>query len=393
MTTDLYEGEAVPRTTVPVAPSGPSSGLALRAATKAFSAESVFDGLDLEVENGSFTVLVGPSGCGKSTCLRTLAGLETLDSGQVLIGGVDVTGSPARSRGLSMVFQDFALYPNMTVEGNVSFALRLQAKHDRRSGLTRAEIRRRCADVMSMLELEGLAGRRPSQLSGGQRQRVALARAIVRRPQAFLMDEPLSGLDAQLRAQTRTQLVRLHRTLGTTFLYVTHDQVEAMSMATRLVVMDRGRIVQQGTPDEVYANPANRFVATFIGSPRMNLASVTVSETGAVSGDGIHGVLDAAGPAGSRTIGWRPSQAVALGANQGMRASEPGLSVHGRVDVVENLGEHRLVTAIADGGASFSALLGPQQHPGGGEKIDLWVPESAVHGFHATTGDRLSLSE
>ncbi|OLT20856.1 hypothetical protein BJF78_34930 [Pseudonocardia sp. CNS-139] len=262
--------------------------------------------------NGSFTVLVGPSGCGKSTCLRALAGLETLDAGQVLIDGADVTAAPARSRGLSMVFQDFALYPNMTVEGNVTFGLSLQARHDRRSGPSKAEIRRRCAEVLAMLELDGLEKRRPSELSGGQRQRVALARAIVRRPRAFLMDEPLSNLDAQLRAQTRTQLVRLHRTLGTTFLYVTHDQVEAMSMATHLVVMNRGRIVQQGTPEDVYEHPVSTFVARFIGSPQMNLADVTVSATGVVTGDGVSGLLDPAG-AGPRTVGWRPGRSVPAG--------------------------------------------------------------------------------
>ncbi|SHN47299.1 ABC transporter ATP-binding protein [Cryptosporangium aurantiacum] len=363
-------------------PAASSAGLALRSATKRYGAETVFTDLDLTVDNGSFTVLVGPSGCGKSTCLRALAGLEALDAGQVLIDGVDVTRLPARARGLSMVFQDFALYPHMTVEQNVTFALRLQARHSRRgAGPDRAEIRRRCAEALTLLELDGLEQRRPAELSGGQRQRTALARAIVRRPRAFLMDEPLSNLDAQLRGQTRTQLARLHRRLGTTFLYVTHDQVEAMSMATRLVVLNRGEIVQAGAPEDVYERPVDTFVARFIGSPPMNLATASVTGRGDVSGDGLSGRIEAAGAAGQVTIGWRPAVATS--------DSTPGVDVTGRVDVVENVGEDRLVTALTPGGTAFAALLKPGTHPGVGAEITVRVPASGLHVFDHRTGRRL----
>jgi multiple sugar transport system ATP-binding protein len=241
-----------------------------------------------------------------------------------------------------------------------------------------------------MLELDGLAARRPWELSGGQRQRVALARAIVRRPRAFLMDEPLSNLDAQLRAQTRTQLVRLHRTLGTTFLYVTHDQVEAMSMATRLVVMNKGRIIQQGSPEHVYEQPASTFVARFIGSPPMNLADVSVAPSGAVTGDGVTGVLDPGVRVRPLTIGWRPAQAVLTRSTRQHLQASSGVRVRGRVDVVENLGEDRLLTAVAVGGTTFSALLRSGRHPGVGEELDLWVPGPSVHQFDVATGDRLA---
>jgi len=378
----------IDRPTTPSDVAERSAGLRLESAGKRYGQQPVFTDLDLDVPNGSFTVLVGPSGCGKSTCLRVLAGLEELDAGRVWLGDADVTATPARSRGLAMVFQDFALYPNMTVEGNVSFGLRLQAKHDRRRGPRSAEIRERTREVLEQLSLHGVGQRRPWELSGGQRQRVALARAIVRRPRAFLMDEPLSNLDAQLRGETRAQLVKLHRALGTTFLFVTHDQVEAMSMATRLVVMDHGVIAQEGTPEDVYDRPATTFVARFIGSPPMNLVTVSSTATGAVEGAGVAGVLNATLPART-TLGWRAGQARRVGERP---ADGRGLVVTGQVDVVENLGDERLVTVATPGRGAVVALLAPEQVPRIGEAIELWVPPDRVHCFDLDTGARYSPS-
>jgi sn-glycerol 3-phosphate transport system ATP-binding protein len=222
------------------------------------------DNLDLEVADGEFLVLVGPSGCGKSTTLRMLAGLEPVESGHISIGDVDVTNFPPRARDVAMVFQNYALYPNMTVAQNMGFALR-------NAGVSRADTRQRVLEVAAMLELTELLDRKPSKLSGGQRQRVAMGRAIVRRPQVFCMDEPLSNLDAKLRVSTRSQISGLQRRLGTTTVYVTHDQVEAMTMGDRVVVLKDGVLQQVDTPRALYDNPLNVFVATFIGAPAMNL--------------------------------------------------------------------------------------------------------------------------
>ena len=222
------------------------------------------DNLDLEVADGEFLVLVGPSGCGKSTTLRMLAGLESVESGHITIGDVDVTHLPPRARDVAMVFQNYALYPTMSVAQNMGFALR-------NAGVSRADTRRRVLEVAEMLELTELLDRKPSKLSGGQRQRVAMGRAIVRRPQVFCMDEPLSNLDAKLRVSTRSQISGLQRRLGTTTVYVTHDQVEAMTMGDRVAVLKDGVLQQVDTPRALYDNPVNVFVATFIGAPAMNL--------------------------------------------------------------------------------------------------------------------------
>ncbi|WP_204815158.1 ABC transporter ATP-binding protein [Mycobacterium riyadhense] len=229
------------------------------------------DSLDLDIDDGEFLVLVGPSGCGKSTTLRMLAGLETVKSGQISIGGVDVTHLPPRARDVAMVFQNYALYPNMTVAANMGFALR-------NAGMSRADTRQRVLEVASMLELTELLDRKPSKLSGGQRQRVAMGRAIVRRPQVFCMDEPLSNLDAKLRVSTRSQISGLQRQLGTTTVYVTHDQVEAMTMGDRVAVLKDGVLQQVDAPRALYDNPVNTFVATFIGAPAMNLIDVAVTD-------------------------------------------------------------------------------------------------------------------
>ena len=227
------------------------------------------DHLDLRVGDGEFVVLVGPSGCGKTTSLRMLAGLESVDSGRIVIGNRDVTDDDPKDRDVAMVFQNYALYPHMTVAQNMGFALKI-------AGLAKSEIRERVRDAAQLLELEPYLDRKPKDLSGGQRQRVAMGRAIVRRPQVFLMDEPLSNLDAKLRVQTRNQIAGLQRRLGTTTIYVTHDQVEAMTMGDRVAVLRDGVLQQCAAPRELYRNPVNMFVAEFIGSPAMNLLAVPV---------------------------------------------------------------------------------------------------------------------
>ena len=247
--------------------------IVLDGVTKAFGNGEVVavDDVSLEIESGEFLVLVGPSGCGKSTLLRMIAGLEDVTGGAILIGGRDVTELPPRSRDIAMVFQTYALYPHMTVRENLGYGLKVRKT-------PKAEIARRVDEVADMLGLERLLDRRPAALSGGQRQRVAMGRAIVREPKAFLMDEPLSNLDAKLRVSMRAQLAALHARLGTTTVYVTHDQVEAMTLGQRVAVMRDGRILQVDTPQALYAAPHNLFVAAFIGSPAMNLVEATVAD-------------------------------------------------------------------------------------------------------------------
>ncbi len=240
-------------------------------------ANAILSGLDLDVVDGEFLVLLGPSGCGKSTLLHAIAGLIDVESGSVSIGGRDVTWADPKDRGIGMVFQSYALYPTMNVEKNMSFGLRV-------AGLPKAEIAKRVERASKMLQLDTLLARKPAQLSGGQRQRVAIGRALVREAQVFLFDEPLSNLDAKLRTELRRELKALHRDLGATMIYVTHDQVEAMTLATRVAVMRGGRIQQIGTPGEVYARPANMFVAGFLGSPSMNFLDGEVGGTAATLG-------------------------------------------------------------------------------------------------------------
>jgi multiple sugar transport system ATP-binding protein len=245
---------------------------------------SVLQHLDLDVVEGEFLVLLGPSGCGKSTLLHAIAGLIDVDAGSVHIGGRDVTWADPKDRAIGMVFQSYALYPTMSVERNMSFGLRV-------AGLPRAEIARRVERASKMLQLDALLARKPAQLSGGQRQRVAIGRALVREAQVFLFDEPLSNLDAKLRTELRRELKALHRDLGATMVYVTHDQVEAMTLATRVAVMRGGRIQQIGTPGEVYARPANMFVAGFLGSPSMNfIDGMIVVDGGAAPSAAVLGV-------------------------------------------------------------------------------------------------------
>ena len=236
----------------------------IRELCKKFSAKTILDELSLHIPDGSFTVLLGPSGCGKTTLLRIIAGLEAPTSGKILIGGRDVTHAEPKDRDLAMVFQNYALYPHMNVEQNVGYGLKMRK-------IPRQERKARVAEALDMVELTDQAKKMPANMSGGQRQRVALARAIVKRPKVFLMDEPLSNLDAKLRSQMRDEIVLLYRQLGATFVYVTHDQVEAMSMGTDIVILNDGRIIQQGRPKEIYTDPRNIFVAGFIGSPPCNI--------------------------------------------------------------------------------------------------------------------------
>ncbi|RFB96493.1 sugar ABC transporter ATP-binding protein [Rhizobium leguminosarum bv. trifolii] len=240
---------------------------------KRFGAVDILKGIDLELEKGGFLVLVGPSGCGKSTLLNTIAGLETITSGDIKIDGRDISGLHPSKRDIAMVFQSYALYPNMTVAGNIAFGMEIR-------GVPKEERAKAIKQVSDMLQIGHLLDRKPSQLSGGQRQRVAMGRALVRNPQVFLFDEPLSNLDAKLRVDMRTEIKRLHQRMGTTFVYVTHDQIEAMTLATKIAVLKDGVLQQFGTPAEIYNSPANLFVADFMGSPAMNLLTATV-ENGA----------------------------------------------------------------------------------------------------------------
>lgn len=246
--------------------------LQLRGVKKSYGQVNIIPNVDLDIDNGDFVVLVGPSGCGKSTLLRMIAGLEELSGGSILIDGEDVTNRDPSERGVAMVFQSYALYPHMTVEKNLGFGLRM-------GGMPKAEVDKRVTAAAEVLELDPLMARKPKALSGGQRQRVAIGRAIVRDPKVFLFDEPLSNLDAELRVQMRIEIAKLHQRLGATMVYVTHDQVEAMTLADKIVVLQSGRIEQQGSPIDLYDDPDTLFVAGFIGSPRMNLINAVITET------------------------------------------------------------------------------------------------------------------
>jgi len=343
--------------------------------------------LNLEVADGEFMVLVGPSGCGKSTTLRMLAGLEPCDDGFIRIGERDVTMLPPKDRDIAMVFQNYALYPHMTVAENIGFHLRI-------SKVPKEEIAKRVQETARLLDLEEFLGRKPAKLSGGQRQRVAMGRAIVRQPQVFLMDEPLSNLDAKLRVQTRTQIAQLQRRFKVSTVYVTHDQVEAMTMGDRVAVMKDGLLQQCDTPKNIFGRPANAFVAGFIGSPAMNLLQgplgdagvrlgtydlpLSPAQRGALSGDGV-------------IVGIRPEAMVPVGDD------EPGLRV--AVDVVEELGSDTYLFCTPlerAGGAAASDAAPPitvrrdaaSEHRGG-EALTLQPAAHAVHLFDAATGLRL----
>ena len=342
--------------------------------TKTYGTLPVVTDLDLELPDGSFTVLVGPSGCGKSTTLRMLAGLESVSSGTISIGGRDVTALQPRDRDIAMVFQNYALYPHLSVAENIAFPLRA-TRTPRREALARA------AEIGESLGLSALLGRKPKDLSGGQQQRVAIGRAIIREPSVFLFDEPLSNLDAKLRVETRTELLQIQRRLGITSVYVTHDQEEAMTLSDRMVVMRDGHIAQLGTPQEVYARPADTFVATFVGSPKMNLLEGTLSGGVFTTGAGVALATDCAANHASVTLGVRPDDLLLT-----PRASDGAA----RVVLIEHLGPRAIVTLEAHGTALTSVVETARLAGiGEGARVDLTVRDGGTHLFDTHNGRRL----
>jgi multiple sugar transport system ATP-binding protein len=342
--------------------------------------KSIIRDLDLQVDPGEFLVLLGPSGCGKSTLLHSIAGLVDADSGAIEIGGRDMTDADPSERGIGMVFQSYALYPTMSVEANMSFGLRI-------AGTPKAEIKRRVAHAAGMLQLDALLDRKPSQLSGGQRQRVAIGRALVRQAQVFLFDEPLSNLDAKLRAELRRELKLLHQKLGSTMIYVTHDQVEAMTLASRIVVMEKGQVQQIGTPLEVYERPANRFVAGFLGAPAMAF---------------VDGALDAAGRFGAGELALTPGpgccapgladRPAVLGVRPehvAIRADGTQSGTHsGTVSLVEPMGNHQVVW-LRCGAHTLASLVHDEAAYAAGQALRFAIDAGRVSLFDPASGNRL----
>jgi multiple sugar transport system ATP-binding protein len=344
-------------------------------ATKLYAGSDVaaVDALDLQVEDGEFVVLVGPSGSGKTTALRMLAGLEEVDAGAVLIGDRDVTDLPPKKRDVAMVFQNYALYPYLTVSENIAFPLKM-------AKVKKAERQRRATEVAARLGLERYLDRKPSQLSGGERQRVAMGRAIIRQPQVFLMDEPLSNLDAKLRVQMRADIAALQHDFGITTVYVTHDQAEAMTLGHRVAVLDHGKLQQFGTPRELYDRPVNSFVGGFIGSPSMNLCEVPVAN-GSVAFGPERVPLRGAAVNGRVVVGLRP-EALEL-ASEGVPA---------RVEVVEEFGADAFVFCSAEIGGAATRLVARTEAkaaPAQGARVSLRVRADEAHLFDAENGERL----
>ena len=350
------------------------------------SDRAAVDKLDLEIADGEFMVLVGPSGCGKSTSLRMLAGLEEVNSGSIFIGDRDVTDLPPKDRDIAMVFQNYALYPHMTVADNMGFALKMQ-------NVPKAEREKRVKEAAHLLGLEDFLSRKPKALSGGQRQRVAMGRAIVRQPQVFLMDEPLSNLDAKLRVSTRTQIAALQRRLGVTTVYVTHDQVEAMTMGDRVAVMKDGVLQQVDSPLALYDTPKNLFVAGFIGSPAMNLMEGEVADGGVRVGDYVvpvaREILAKAGGETNLTLGIRP---------ESFKIATDGQGIGLDIAVVEELGaDSYLYGTLAGlsedelvGAQQIVARVGARQAPAKGDVVRLAADPESVHVFSNATQERIS---
>ena len=334
------------------------SGLSLKRVSKSFGAVQVIHDVDLEIEGGEFVVFVGPSGCGKSTLLRLIAGLEEVTSGDVLIAGTDVTDEDPSDRGIAMVFQTYALYPHMSVEQNMGFGLKV-------AGRPKAEVEAKVRQAADILKLTDYLDRRPGQLSGGQRQRVAIGRAIVRDPEIFLFDEPLSNLDAELRVGMRIEIARLHRELGNTMIYVTHDQTEAMTLADKIVVLRGGRVEQIGAPVSLYHDPDNLFVAGFIGSPRMNFLKAVANGDGTVSVAGGNVRLpDLRRPPAA-------GQEVTFGIRPEHLDAESGNELPITVDVSEELGATTYVYGTVEGGEPVIAERRNREAPRHGETITL----------------------
>ena len=351
------------------------AGLSLRAVDKSYGPVAAVRGLTFEAEDGELLVLVGPSGSGKTTALRLIAGLERPDAGSIVVGGRDITLEPGPPRDVAMVFQSYALFPHLSVRGNLTFGPRARREDA-------AATRTRIDAVAETLAIGPLLDRRPSELSGGERQRVALARAMLREPAVFLMDEPLSNLDAQLRTQMRAEIVRLQARLGTTTVYVTHDQVEALSMGHRVGVLDRGELQQLGTPDEVYREPANLFVARFIGSPPMNTFDARAGGGVATWAGGSVSV-----PADTPErciVGVRPEH-VHVAGSRWSEGAPRATTFDARVELVETVGDQTVLVLEASG-VPLSARAEPSFRPAHGERVDVWFDHGRIHVFDGSSG-------
>ncbi|MGN6488356.1 MAG: sn-glycerol-3-phosphate ABC transporter ATP-binding protein UgpC [Devosia sp.] len=353
--------------------------ISIKGVKKNYAKTAVIHGVDAEIEAGEFVVILGPSGCGKSTLLRMIAGLEEITSGEISIGGTVVNQLEPRERGCAMVFQNYALYPHMTVRQNIGYSLKV-------AKVAKAERDARVLKVAQSVGLETFLDRRPGELSGGQRQRVAMARAMVREPKVFLFDEPFSNLDAKLRVAMRAEVRRLHRDLGVTSVFVTHDQVEAMTLADKLIIMNAGKVEQIGRPTEVYNHPASRFVADFIGSPAMNLLEGEFDADGQFR-HGQGGRLDVSSLNGHRV----PSRKVVLGVRpEAVRRAHPETAgaVHAVVDYVEELGASRLIHADANGSRIIALDTSTGELPSG-TAVHLALGADALHIFSVEDGRRL----
>jgi multiple sugar transport system ATP-binding protein len=352
------------------------AAITLKALKKSYGSAHVIKGVDIDIEDGEFVVFVGPSGCGKSTLLRMIAGLEDISSGELTISGRVVNELPPKDRGVAMVFQSYAIFPHMTVRENVAFGLTI-------AGASKTEKDEKVAEAARILQMEHLLERRPSQLSGGQRQRVAIGRAIVRKPQVFLFDEPLSNLDAALRMDMRLEIGKLHQQLGATMIYVTHDQVEAMTLADKIVVLKDGLVQQIGSPMELYHNPANLFVAGFLGSPSMNFLDVDVK---GVNGNKILVANPALDPVEitAKTTGYSVGGKARLGIRpQYLTPSEAGGMLHGRVALTERLGAETVVElTLGDGNRLIAALARDAVFPIGAN-LGLTFDPAQTHIFPA----------
>ncbi|PHR20669.1 MAG: hypothetical protein COA37_14925 [Hoeflea sp.] len=353
------------------------ASVTLKQIGKSYGVVTAVEQFDLDIADGEFLVLLGPSGCGKSTTLRMIAGLESITTGDLMIGGTRVNDTDPKNRGVAMVFQNYALYPHKSVFDNMAMALKLQK-------MPKAEIARRVNDVADMLGLTAYLERKPAALSGGQRQRVAIGRAIVRTPEVFLFDEPLSNLDAQLRVKMRMELQELHERLGVTSIYVTHDQVEAMTLADRIVILDRGRVAQIGTPREVYEQPATRFVASFIGSPAMNFMPAERAGDGwQVTGTDLvlPGFGQLATEADALTLGLRPEHIEVLPADAAV--NDPW-AFDATVKLAELLGADALLN-LSVKGQPLLARVGGTDFPQAGETVRIRVDPARLHAFDPET--------
>ncbi len=375
---DVIGRENGPETEALVAREENLAAIQLEQIVKNYGSFQAVKGIDLEVRDGEFVAFVGPSGCGKSTLLRMIAGLEEITGGKLQIDGTVVNDLEPKDRDIAMVFQDYALYPHMSVADNIGFGLRMR-------GMSAEERRRQVEEAADILQITALLDRKPGQLSGGQRQRVAMGRAIVRRPKVFLFDEPLSNLDAKLRVDMRTQIKRLHSLLKTTMVYVTHDQVEAMTLADRVVILKDGEVVQQGAPVDVYTLPETRFVGEFIGSPKMNILEAKSAVQG---GENAALIGEMRIPLGQRQLaegrdilfGVRPEHLIRCATDEAM--------FHTTVDVLEPLGSDTMVICMLDN-QEITARLAPDPSLRPGTRLDLKVKPEDIHLFDAATGTRI----